>query len=85
MKSPAPMSHIRQVIAKRMLESHLGTAPVSYMREADATNLVIFRNQILAELSHGEIRPTFTDFFIFIICKALKQHPHINSTLKMGI
>jgi pyruvate dehydrogenase E2 component (dihydrolipoamide acetyltransferase) len=83
-KSPAPMSHIRQVIAKRMLESHLETAPVSYIRDADATNLVDFRNRILTELSTGEIRPTFTDFFIFIVCKALQQHPQINSTFENG-
>ena len=82
--SPVPISHIRQVIAKRMLESHLKTAPVSYMRENDATNLVDFRNKVLADLSSGEIRPTFTDFFIFIICKALQQHPLLNATFENG-
>ena len=82
--SPVPISHIRQVIAKRLLESHLKTAPVSYMRENDATNLVDFRNKVLADLSSGEIRPTFTDFFIFIICKALQQHPLLNATFENG-
>lgn len=82
--SPVPVSHIRQVIAKRMLESHLKTAPVSYMRENDATNLVDFRNKVLADLSSGEIRPTFTDFFIFIICKALQQHSQLNATFENG-
>jgi len=57
---------------------------VSYMRDADATNLVNLRNQILAKESFNENRPSFTDFMIFIICKALKQHPHINSTFENG-
>ncbi|MDP2964597.1 MAG: dihydrolipoamide acetyltransferase family protein [Pelolinea sp.] len=80
----APMSHIRQVIAKRMLESHQGTVPVSYMRETDATGLVTLRNQVLVELSESDIRPTFTDFFIHIVCVALMQHPQMNSTFENG-
>lgn len=79
-----PSSRIRQLIAKRMLESHLETAPVSYMRETDATNLVALRNQVLTELSAGETRPTFTDFFIHIVCDALKQHPQLNATFENG-
>ncbi len=81
---PEPMSHIRRVIANRMLESHLKTAPVSYMREIDITNLVALRNKVLAELSAGETKPTFTDFFIHIVCKALLSHPQMNSTFENG-
>ena len=80
----APMSHIRQVIAQRMLHSHLETAPVSYMRETDATDLVALRNHALAELILGETRPTFTDFFIRILCEALRHHPQLNSTFENG-
>ncbi len=83
-KEPTPPNHIRQVIAKRMLESHLGTAPVSYMRDSDATQLVKMRNQAVAGLSENSTRLTFTDFMIYITCRALEQHPEINSTFENG-
>jgi pyruvate dehydrogenase E2 component (dihydrolipoamide acetyltransferase) len=80
----SPMSHIRQVIAKRMLESHMGTAPVSYMRETDATRLVALRNLVLSKLSANDIHPTYTDFFIHILCESLHQHPQLNGTFENG-
>jgi pyruvate dehydrogenase E2 component (dihydrolipoamide acetyltransferase) len=77
-----PQSIIRKVIAKRMMESHLGTAPVSYMAEVDATNLVVLRSRILEQLPEGAVRPTYTDLFIRTVCLAVKQHPQFNATVK---
>jgi len=74
-----PQSAIRQVIAQRMMASHLGSAPVTYMSEVDATDLVETRHQVLAKLGENQLRPTFTDFFIWIACQALKAHPHFNA------
>ena len=74
-----PQSAIRQVIAQRMLSSHLGSAPVTYMSEVDATDLVGTRQRMLARLAENQLRPTFTDFFIWIACQALKAHPQFNA------
>ena len=77
-----PQSNIRKVIAKRMMESHLGTAPVTYMAEVDATNLVALRKRILEQLPEGAVRPTYTDLLIRVLCLVIKQHPQLNATVR---
>ena len=88
--SPQPprgtrLSGVRKVIARRMLESVQGGAPVTYMSEADATQLVTLREQLLNGLSKNVVRPTFTDIFIRIACLALKEHPLLNATLEHDV
>jgi pyruvate dehydrogenase E2 component (dihydrolipoamide acetyltransferase) len=75
-----PLSPTRKTIARRMLESHLMTAPVSYLREVDATRLVRLRDHILQKLSGEDLHPTYTDFLVFITCRALAKHPALNAT-----
>jgi len=74
------LTPIRKTIASRMQTSHQNTAPVTYMSEADATRLVKLRKRILKKLPEGSIRPTFTDFLIFITCRAFTKHPALNAT-----
>lgn len=70
----------RKTIAKRMLESHQTTAPFTVTREVDATALVSLREQILAELTEKDPRPTYTDFLISITARALLEYPTLNAT-----
>jgi len=70
----------RKTIARRMQESHQLTAPVTYMSEVDATRLVKLRKRILGKLPDGAIRPTYTDFLIYLTCRALAGHPALNAT-----
>lgn len=79
-----PLSSTRKVIAQRMMNSHLGTAPVSYLCEADATELVHLREQILADLPESAERPTYSDLFIRIACVALEKYPDLNATIENG-
>jgi pyruvate dehydrogenase E2 component (dihydrolipoamide acetyltransferase) len=74
------LTPIRKTIARRMLDSHLNTAPVTYMSEVDATRLVKLRKRILKRLPEGAVRPTFTDFIILITCRILARHPALNAT-----
>jgi pyruvate/2-oxoglutarate dehydrogenase complex dihydrolipoamide acyltransferase (E2) component len=74
------LTPIRKTIARRMHESHQGMAAVTYMSQADATRLVKLRKRILKKLPKGSLRPTYTDFLIFIICRALTKHPGLNAT-----
>lgn len=77
-----PINKMRQVIARRMMESHLGNAPVTYMSEADATPLVELRTRLLSQQPDQETRLTYTDLLIKIVCRALREHPEINATFE---
>ncbi len=65
-----------------MMSSHLDSAPVTYMSEVDATELVKVRQRVLAGLNDKQTRPTFTDFFIWMVCQALKVHPQLNAVFQ---
>lgn len=73
------LSPTRRTIARRMAESQQAAAEVTLTRQADATELVRLREQILAELSEEDPRPTFTDFLVLIVARQLKRHPHLNA------
>jgi pyruvate dehydrogenase E2 component (dihydrolipoamide acetyltransferase) len=75
-----PLSSIRKAITVRMTESHLNTAPVTYLSEVDATRLVKLRKNILRQAPQDEVRPTLTDFLIRITALVLKKHPQLNAT-----
>ncbi len=74
------LSPTRRTIARRMLESHTTTAPVTYLREVDATRLVELRTRLLEQLPAETPRPSYTDLLINIVCRVLIQHPQLNAT-----
>jgi pyruvate dehydrogenase E2 component (dihydrolipoamide acetyltransferase) len=65
-----PHTHIRKIIATRMVAGVTQAAPVTLMTKADATNLVALRNQL-----QGDVRPGYTDFILKLTAAALRQHP----------
>ncbi len=78
--STAELTQARKTIARRMIESHQTIAPVTYMSEADATELVKLRKSILKGIDEKDVRLTYTDFFIKIACLALSNYPNLNAT-----
>ncbi len=76
---PVTMSPLRQIIARRMLESHQTTAPVTLTREVDATELVHLREQLLEDLTDEDVRPTYTDLLISLVARCLRRHPALNA------
>ncbi len=78
---PVALTSLRKTIARRMLESHLNTAPVTLTREVDATSLVALRADILKELKESDPRPTYTDFLMAILARVLPRHPNLNALL----
>ncbi len=74
------LSPTRQTIARRLLTSQQSTVPVTLTRQADSTELVHLRQQILADLADVEPRPTYTDFLVSIVARQLRQHPYLNAT-----
>ncbi len=77
------MDRMRQVIAKHMMDSLQTSAHVTSFVEADVTNIVNWRNNIKGEFQkkYGE-NITFTPIFIEAVCRALRDFPLVNSSVK---
>lgn len=73
------LSPTRRTIARRLVESQQSGAHITLTRAVDATELVNLKVQILAELPDAETRPTYTDFFVAIVARQLRQHPYLNA------
>jgi pyruvate dehydrogenase E2 component (dihydrolipoamide acetyltransferase) len=78
-----PMTNMRRLIAKHMIESRRTSAHVHCMYEVDFTRIVNLRNKHKAgfEQRHGA-RLTFMPFFVRAAVIALQQWPIINATLE---
>jgi 2-oxoglutarate dehydrogenase E2 component (dihydrolipoamide succinyltransferase) len=77
-----PLSHMRKIIAQRMVESRRTSAHVHCMFEVDITRIVNLRNKLknTFEQRHGA-RLTFMPFFVRSAIIALQQYPIINASL----
>ena len=78
-----PMSNMRKLIAKHMIESRRTSAHVHCMYEVDFTRIVNLRNKHKAgfEQRHGA-RLTFMPFFVRAAVMALQQWPIINASIE---
>jgi 2-oxoglutarate dehydrogenase E2 component (dihydrolipoamide succinyltransferase) len=78
-----PMSRMRQLIAKHMIESRRTSAHVHCMYEVDFTRIVNARakNKNGFEQRHG-VRLTMMPFFVRAAIMALQQWPIINASLE---
>ncbi len=78
-----PMSNMRKLIAKHMIESRRTSAHVHCMYEVDFTRLVNLRNKLKAgfEQRHGA-RLTFMPFFVRAAVMTLQQWPIINASIE---
>jgi pyruvate dehydrogenase E2 component (dihydrolipoamide acetyltransferase) len=75
-----PITHIRRVIAGRMVESGLTTAALTLTTEADATELVAIREKLKATLAPaGKPVPSYNDLLIKLTAVALLEHPLLNA------
>jgi pyruvate dehydrogenase E2 component (dihydrolipoamide acetyltransferase) len=78
-----PMSNMRKLIAKHMIESRRTSAHVHCMYEVDFTRIVNLRAKYKSgfEQRHGA-RLTFMPFFVRAAVMALQQWPIINASLE---
>ena len=78
-----PMSNMRRLIAKHMLESRRTSAHVHCMYEVDLTRIVNLRNKLKAgfEQRHGA-RLTFMPFFVRAAIIAIQQWPIVNANIE---
>jgi len=78
-----PMTNMRKIIAKHMIESRRTSAHVHCMYEVDFTRIVNLRakNKTGFEQRHG-VRLTFMPFFVRATIIALQQWPIINANIE---
>jgi len=78
-----PMTNMRKLIAKHMIESRRTSAHVHCMYEVDLTRIVNLRNKHKAgfEQRHG-VRLTFMPFFVRAAIIAIQQWPIVNANIE---
>jgi 2-oxoglutarate dehydrogenase E2 component (dihydrolipoamide succinyltransferase) len=78
-----PMSNMRKLIARHMIESRRTSAHVHCMYQVDLTRIVNLRNKLKSgfEQRHGA-RLTFMPFFVRAAVMALQQWPIINANIE---
>jgi len=78
-----PMSNMRKLIAKHMIESRRTSAHVHCMYEVDFTRIVNLRNKHKSgfEQRHG-VRLTFMPFFVRAAIIAIQQWPIVNASIE---
>ncbi len=78
-----PMAGVRAVIARRMIESHQTTAPVTLTTEADATAFVELRERLKTSLAEKlGFNLGYNDLLIKLVARALREFPYMNARLE---
>ncbi|MBN2099424.1 MAG: 2-oxo acid dehydrogenase subunit E2 [Dehalococcoidia bacterium] len=80
-KATIPLKGMRAAIAEHMHRSLSVAAQLTTMGEIDATELIKLRNTLLEQEKSLGTRISYTDIFVFIVARALKDNPIINSSL----
>jgi 2-oxoglutarate dehydrogenase E2 component (dihydrolipoamide succinyltransferase) len=79
-----PMSRMRQVIAKRMVESLQVSAQLTTVVEVDVTRVARLRAAAKADFEAREgVKLSFLPFFAVATVDALKAHPKVNASIDM--
>jgi pyruvate dehydrogenase E2 component (dihydrolipoamide acetyltransferase) len=76
-----PLSPLRQVIARRMLENWNAIPHVTQFDEADVTDLNLLRKKYAPAYQQKGAHLTLTAFILKVVAETLKKHPIFNSSL----
>lgn len=79
--SRQPMSPLRQVVARRMVESSNTCPQVTQFEETDLTALLALRKKYVSAYEAKGARLTLTGFAILALVDTLKKHPMFNASL----
>ncbi len=79
--SKTAFSPLRQVIARRMLESWSATPRVTQFDEADITALMALRKKYATAYEGKGSHLTLTSFVLKAVAETLKKHPLLNSSV----
>lgn len=73
-----PMSGMRKVIARNMLNSHMTSPTVTFNISVDMTEAKRFREQLKA----NDIKVSYTDLLVKFVAKALTEFPLLNCSVE---
>jgi pyruvate dehydrogenase E2 component (dihydrolipoamide acetyltransferase) len=78
------LSRMRQVIAKRMVESLQVSAQLTTVVEVDVTKIAKLRDQAKKDfLARHGVKLSFLPFFALAAVEALRQHPSVNAKIDL--
>jgi 2-oxoglutarate dehydrogenase E2 component (dihydrolipoamide succinyltransferase) len=78
------LSRMRQVIAKRMVESLQVSAQLTTVVEVDVTKIAKLREQAKKDfLARHGVKLSFLPFFALAAVEALRQHPSVNAKIDL--
>jgi pyruvate dehydrogenase E2 component (dihydrolipoamide acetyltransferase) len=80
-KSTIPLKGMRRVIAEHMHKSLSVSAQITTMGEIEMTEMIKLRDLFLQREESIGARITYTDLFIFITARVLRDVPIVNSSL----
>jgi len=80
-KHTIPLTGMRQAIAEHMHRSLSVSAQLTRMGEIDMTQMIRLRNTFIEREKAIGVRVSYTDLFVLVLAKALRDHPIINSSL----
>jgi pyruvate dehydrogenase E2 component (dihydrolipoamide acetyltransferase) len=80
-KATIPLKGMRRAIAEHMHRSLSESAQLTAMGEIDMTELIKLRKGLLDREDVIGARITYTDMFVFVAAKVLKEKPLVNSSL----
>ena len=80
-KSTIPLKGMRKVIAEHMHRSLSVSAQLTVMGEIDMTEMVKLRQSLVSQEEALGTRITYTDLFVFVAAKLLREYPIVNSSL----
>ncbi len=76
-----PLKGMRRTIAEHMHASLSMSAQLTYMGEAEMTEIVALRNRLLAHEQELGAHITYTDIIVVAVARALRDVPIVNSSL----
>ena len=77
-----PMTPMRKVIAKRMVDSYLTAPTFTLNYDVDMTELLALRKRVLETIMEATGKKmTVTDLLSMAVVKILMKHPYLNSSL----
>lgn len=79
-----PLSGMRQAMAAHMSQSLITSARVSVFMEIDMGEAIRLRKSLVEKQELLGTRISYTDLFVFLAARALKDQPIVNSTLNDG-
>jgi pyruvate dehydrogenase E2 component (dihydrolipoamide acetyltransferase) len=79
--SKKPVTQLRKVIARRMVESWNSVARVTQFDDIDFTRVGELRKKFAAAYEAKGVKLTLTPFVLKVVATTLKQHPIFNSSL----